>query len=1516
MLRTLHTNTRILLLTLIGLLSFAKPASATHIYGADLFYTHVSGNTYNITLVIYGDCSGAAFSNLIGASALVDVYNGSNLYTQVTLLQQSPTTGTEVTPVCASQINNTACNGGTLPGVKKFTYSRNVTLNTTSSGWRFRFTGNLGSTSSAGRSSSITNISNSTGSSIMNLEATLNNLNGANSSPTYTTIPTPFFCINKAANYNPGTVDANNDSLAYSLVAGLTPTGTVTYLTGYSATSPLAATTGTFNFSNTTGQLAFTPNLVQRSLVVNRVEEYKNGVLVGTSMREMTFVVLNNCSNNPPGGSLSNNNGGTIVNNGLGLVACQSVGNLSFKINPTDLDNDNITMSVAGLPAGAGISITGNGTSAPSAQFTWNISNAAPGAYNFFVTYVDNGCPLSSKQTLAYTITVLPNPKLTYAVISPITCTKKEVFTMTPSVSPSPWTIVISQGSTTVHTFNNLTTSQTDSLSAGSYNFRITNTNSCFTDTAITIAPPPPITPSITEKKPICVGDSNGSITILGIGGKPPFRYRLGSTGSYGITNTFNNLPAGTYVLSIMDSNDCSFDTNYVLQDPAPIGANITFVQPPCNYYNSGVITVNAFNGTTPYQYALGSGSFSSTNTYSGLFSGNYTIHIKDSNNCKLDTTFALVDSVKVVATAALTHILCNGDSTGAVTFAASGAQAPYKYQWLPSGALTNNNTFNNLPAGTLNFHIEDDNKCYLDTAITLTQPDPILAPVSITTPLCNSDTNGSFTINATGGVAPYTYALDAGSYGATATFSNLGAGTYTIHVKDDNSCIKDSNITITQPAVLAIANLPISEPTCFNAANGTITVGATGGTTPYRYKLNTGSYVSSNAFGTLTAGIYNISIRDTNNCQKDTSVTLQQPPQLVPQAIAVKSTCVPINNGEVTMSATGGTPGYQYAVGAGAFSSSGSFTALASGSYTFRVRDNNNCIEDTIVAVVDSIVIDATLNLTDALCLDSNSGSIVVNPSGGTSPYKYALGNGAYGSSNTFSNQYAGTYVVHIRDTIGCEMDTTVTLTEPNKLTAFLIFTQPLCHGDSNGIITVNATGGTTAYSFAANNNSYQSSNALGGLKAGTHTIKVLDNNNCYYDTTVQLNQPDSLKYTLNIRDVLCKDDTTGRVTITPIGGTSPYTYTSGAQVFGNSPTIYGLDSGVHIIRLRDANNCIKDSTIVISEPDRFYITNVSVTDPTCEGFENGNISLTATGGVNPYSYSANGGTAQSGGTFTNIPEDTYIIVVTDANGCEDDTTVELKGLPPIVLNDVLPDEVSCFGYNDGGLTIDAEGGVQPLKYQLSNGSMSNTNKFNGLQAGSYTVTIIDSANCTKDTTISITEPDELIVKATATPNDCEGYDNEGVIKADVSGGTTPYQYTWSNGTVDFSPELRGMANGTYSVVVSDNNDCTDTAAATIVYNNCCKIFIPDAFTPNGDGRNDRIKILFKGDFELIEFSIYNRYGQRVFTTNTMDGYGWDGRFNGILQDLGTYNYYAKGICGNGGNQEVEYKGTITLIH
>jgi len=318
----------------------------------------------------------------------------------------------EVTPVCPAEANNTTCNGGTIPGIKKFSYTGTVTLSGTSANWLFRFTGDFGNNTLAGRSNSLTNIiipGGPNGGSVMNLEATLDNTAAPNSSVNYTTIPTPFFCINIPTQYNPGAVDPDNDNLSVNLVPGIQGNGTVAYISPYTATQPLAVSPGSFSFNNATGQLAFTPNLLQKSLVVYKVNEYRNNVLVGSSMREMTFVVLNNCNNNAPvPGAITNLANATQTAPTVAQVCSGATGNITFSVTGSDPDGNNITMTYAGLPSGATANVSGNGSANPQFSFSWNASAATQGSYTFYLTLKDDGCPLASTQTYAYTIVVVP----------------------------------------------------------------------------------------------------------------------------------------------------------------------------------------------------------------------------------------------------------------------------------------------------------------------------------------------------------------------------------------------------------------------------------------------------------------------------------------------------------------------------------------------------------------------------------------------------------------------------------------------------------------------------------------------------------------------------------------------------------------------------------------------------------------------------------------------------------------------------------------------------------------------------------------------------------------------------------------------------------------------------------------------------------------------------------------------------------------------------------------------------
>lgn len=1120
---------------LIAFLAFYVKAEASHILGGELFYTHVSGNTYNVTMIIYGDCSGSvqAFQGLISATPEVQVYNGSTL-TSTIFLQPQSGAGVLVSPVCPDEINNTTCTpNGTLPGVKKFVYTNSYTFSGTSANWKFRTTGQFQNSTLAGRSNSMTNVTIPGGGSLMSLEATLNNTTVTNSSPTYTTIPTPFFCINKPQEYNQGAVDPNGDSLAYNLVPGLdatnTPSTNVAYIAPFTATAPLGTAPGTYVFSNATGQLSFTPNIVQRALVVSKVSEYRNGVLIGTSMREMTFVVLNNCNNTPPDGTLSAVVNATIVNPST-LKVCKFNGTISFNINAADPDGDNITLSTQGLPAGVITSISNNGTPNPVFSLSWDINTATPGTYTFFMTFSDDGCPLASKQTKAYTIIVAPKPDLTFSLISQANCIAKAKFNVIPLNGTAPYTLNVTQGATTVLNLTNINGTITDSLAPGSYMFTITNTDGCSKDTAISINFVSILNIQASWTAPSCNNGANGTATVTGSGNHGgPFQYAIG-TQPYSANNIFTGLAGGTYVLHVRDTAFCVKDTTITIINPLPMILNMSVKKPVCNPISNGQITVNnVTNGTAPYQYAINTGAFSANASFTSLAPGTYAIHIKDANNCTKDTNITLVDSMQMALQAAITPIQCFGNTNGAITLTASGA------------------------------------------------------------------------------TAPYTYALGVGTYAANNAFNNLGQGTYALHAKDANGCLKDTSIALVQPALLA-----------------------------------------------FTLGINNI------------------------------------------------------------------------------------------------------------LCFNENTGLVTVNATGGTLPYQYAVDANPFQANNQFTNLSAGTYIIHLKDAHNCTKDTTITIMQPS-----------------------------TAITFGTFN----------------------------------------------------------------------------------------------------------------------------VVQPTCEAFADGSVTMAAQGGTPPYQYSFNNGAFGNTANFAQIAEGTYLFKARDNNGCETDTSITLTGFPHIILDGVTFKLPTCNGASDGQMTLNASGGRPPFMYNINNGNLWNTSPaFTNKASGNYTLSVKDENGCIKDTTLFLPQPDKLEIDTSLIGNDCNGVDNGGIIDIKVTGGTAPFQYNWQHNPDLHTPRITGLVNGKYTVEVIDANGCSESATVQILYNNCCTPFIPNAFSPNGDGHNESFKVEFKGDMELKEMYVYNRYGQRIFSSSNI-GKSWDGTFNDMPVDAGTYFYYVRILCGNVLQKEIIFKGDVAVV-
>lgn len=525
-------------IVLLLVLSFGilQQANASHVVGADLYYTWVSGLTYKITVVLYGDCgpaSAGAFASLPSGSPAVCVMNGTTTIGTINLRIENPTAGVEITPVCATDRARTQCTSTsyTIPGIKKFVYSLNYTLPYESASWRFIFKGNYGG-SSAGRAAAITNI---TAGTTLELMATLNNIARTNSNPILTVVPTPFFCLNGNCNYNPGAVDPEGDSLSFALVPGKVGGsttcaigGAVTYTTGVlawtpstfiSATTPLRVSAGSFSFDTRTGQISFIPNFAQRALVVYTVGEYRGDSLIGTSQREMTFLVIT-CTSPTPTGGITGSAGGT-VDDSTHYHICAGNDSFSLYIRGSAADTTkNIKITHTGLPGAASIIITNDSTPHPVATIRWTSTGVTPGNYTFYLTFTDDNCPLSGQQTLAFTMSILPVPTLTTTLITPASCLSRAVVAINPGGQGNPWRIDhLNAAGGLISTRSGVTGTYNDTFNVGMDSLVIYSSLSTFCNMryGVPITMPTFPTPTATFSNPTFCGQNDGRLTLTGL---------------------------------------------------------------------------------------------------------------------------------------------------------------------------------------------------------------------------------------------------------------------------------------------------------------------------------------------------------------------------------------------------------------------------------------------------------------------------------------------------------------------------------------------------------------------------------------------------------------------------------------------------------------------------------------------------------------------------------------------------------------------------------------------------------------------------------------------------------------------------------------------------------------------------------------------------------------------------------------------------------------------------------------
>ncbi|MCH8330553.1 MAG: PKD domain-containing protein, partial [Bacteroidetes bacterium] len=553
-----------------------------------------------------------------------------------------------------------------------------------------------------------------------------------------------------------------------------------------------------------------------------------------------------------------------------------------------------------------------------------------------------------------------------------------------------------------------------------------------------------------------------------------------------------------------------------------------------------------------------------------------------------------------------------------------------------------------------------------------------------------------------------------------TPTVSYSAGGTYDVTLIATNSEGSDTML-VTDYITIYANSLVLSngavDDTCSSGV-GRASVGVTGGTSPYLYNWSSGGTNSS--ITALTAGIYEVVVTDANGCQDSTIVIVSdQIVTISTTTSSVADTCGAAT-GQASVTPSGGGSPYSYSWSNGG--TNATITGLTAASYDVLITDVYSCSDSATVTVA---LLNYSLGLSVSAYHDTcliSSGNASVTTSAGTSPYEYVWSTGGTLSSINFLS--AGTYDVLVRDVYGCEDSISVTIIGVAGPTVTISSqTDVSCNGGSDGNATAGVSGGTPPYTYFWQNT--QTTQTATGLTAGSYFVLVLDSNGCESSSTAIIGSPTAMSVSSTTTSISCNGGTDGSITVTVSGGTPPYTY-----LWNNGDTttsITNLSAGTYSLVVADDNSCSDSITVNVTAPAALSLSTTAV-DASCYDGMDGEATVTATGGVLPYTYLwSNGGTDA---IITGLSLGSYSVTLTDNNSCSDTASTMVDQ----------PDSLSLSVTEDGlgNATADVSGGVSPYSYMWSDGQTTQT--ATGLTNGTYTVTVTDNNGCSKDGEIKIT--------------------------------------------------------------------------------------------------------------------------------------------------------------------------------
>jgi len=881
--------------------------------------------------------------------------------------------------------------------------------------------------------------------------------------------------------------------------------------------------------------------------------------------------------------------------------------------------------------------------------------------------------------------------------------------------------------------------------------------------------------------------------------------------------------------------------------------------------------------------------------------------------------------------------VSCNGGNDGSVNVLGIGGVGGFTYQWNPGGFSTPN--ISNLQAGTYTVFVTDINNCVKDTVITIIEPPALtITAVQQQSVSCYGTYDGIASCTVTGGNPGYNYTwYDAANniVSITYTAGNLGAGNYTVVASDINGCLTQTAVTIDQPLPISFTISQVVDTSgCLGAPTNTIHISASGGVGNYTY-TSIPAGITSSANVNVPSGSYTVTVGDANGCSTYTLFNVVLLPPYSMTATQVQSvTCNGLANGAASVNVVGGGGSYTFTWQP--INQYGQTTwSLSAGIYTVIVKDKRGCIlVDTVQIFEPPPVVINTISANPATCGNAN-GSATVIASGGIGPLSYSW-SAVPVQTNSIAIGLSGglTYSVFVSDANNCTVMDTITIPNPPPpIIVSVNYTPPKCYGGSDGSASVTFINGTPPTTISWQPGNYPPLTTINNIPAGTYTVTITDAYGCSTYSTINVIQPPALSLQVTPTHTICYG-TTGTVQAIPTGGTPPYNYNWNPSIFvGGGPHYPALTmSSNYIVNITDANGCtIGPDTVKIKVLPPLQATGSFTT--VCEQQQPATIwaNITSPGNGGPYTYTWSTGATTPSITVTGIyptQPNTYTVIISDGCTIPNGTAVATVSVHPLPKGYFVSDFVKGCPPLNVYFSAISNGTNDTYTWDLGNGTNASGSPVsaNYTAVGTYSVklTITSQYGCHIDT---IANPYIIVFPKPIADFEPDRYETSifDPVFTFTNLSVGAINYLWDFGAPEQPNNQTTFANpihyytlpGEYDVtlVATNEHQCEDRMSKKLVVTPDFLIYIPNAFTPDGNGTNDVFRPKGVGLLETpYKMYIYDRWGEVIFTSENFSE-GWDGRVKntGKIAEQGVYVY--KIIVQDLLHREHQFVGHVTLI-